>query len=198
MFIGHDTGKGWVKIPGLFKGKTMTRKSALNRARPRFVGTGMKNDQQSEPHFPGPCPITVYGKWVKQPPRAGGAAQAAWRHTPGGLIDAGFASEIPSFDAIKAGLPPPELSSAAPALVLWAHVFGARAGDTVTLTITGPDRTLIDERITLDRTQARLFRAAGKRLTASAWPGGLYTGTATLSRGVTALGSRSVSIVLAP
>lgn len=132
------------------------------------------------------CGSTGDDLWAEAPP-----------YTPGGLIDAGFASEIPSFDAIKAGLPPPALSPVSPALVLWAHIFGGRAGDTVTLTIIGPNQTLIDERITLERTQARLFRAAGKRLTSATWLSGLYTGTATLHRGVTALGSRSISLLLA-
>ena len=103
-------------------------------------------------------------------------------YTPGGIIAAGFSAEGPEFAAIKSGLPTPDLTSQSPALVLWAHVFGARAGDTLLIRITGPEGRLLAESLPLEKTQARLFRAAGKRLKTAGWPLGPYQGTARLIR----------------
>lgn len=119
-------------------------------------------------------------------------------YTPGGLLDAGFAAEVPSFDAIKAGLPPPDLPPDAPALVVWAHVFGARAGDAMIFDITGPDGNILTDRVALDRTQARLFRAVGRKLRAETWPQGTYTGTVRLMRGDDLLGTRTVTLDIGP
>lgn len=103
-------------------------------------------------------------------------------YTPGGIIAAGFSAEVPEFAAIKSGLPTPDLTSQSRALVLWAHVYGARAGDTLLIRITGPEGRLLAESLPLEKTQARLFRAAGKRLKTAGWPLGPYQGTARLIR----------------
>ena len=119
-------------------------------------------------------------------------------YAPGGLVDAGFAAEVPSFDAIKAGLPPPRITAQSPALVLWAHVFGGRAGDALLFDVSGPAGPVITERVGLDRTQARLFRAIGKRLRTEGWPPGAYRGTVSMQRGDQTLGTRTVTLVIAP
>lgn len=116
-------------------------------------------------------------------------------YQPGGIITTGFATGIPAFAAIKAGMPQPSaLPANAPALVLWVHLFGSRTGDLVRLTIIGPSGPLLDETQTLERPQARLFRAAGKRLTKVEWPPGRYTGTATLLRGNSVIDLQSVTL----
>ncbi|SFJ34523.1 M23 family metallopeptidase [Jannaschia pohangensis] len=105
-------------------------------------------------------------------------------YEPGGLLSAGFASDIPDFQAVKAGTADAAtLAVDAPALVVWGAMFGARAGDVMTLTIDGPDgREVFANDVTLERTQAEVFRAAGRRLNAARWRGGRYIGTVILSR----------------
>ncbi|MDT8856787.1 M23 family metallopeptidase [Paracoccaceae bacterium Fryx2] len=116
----------------------------------------------------------------------GEAAPALWSdplpYRPGGLVNAGFSSTVPAFEAIKAGLSEAPLPADAPALVLWVHVFGGRAGDDVSLRITGPEGEVITQTGKLEKTQARLFRAAGKKLRAARWPAGPYLGEAILIR----------------
>lgn len=132
----------------------------------------------------------------------GGDSPGLWQPplplAPGGIASAGISAEIPTFDAIKAGLPSAPLSAAAPAIVLWVQIFGGRAGDAVLVTLTGPEGEILTERVQLDRTQARLFRAVGKRLRAAAWPPGDYTGTARLMRGQTEVDRITVATAVAP
>ena len=99
----------------------------------------------------------------------------------GGLLSAGFAAGIPDYADVKAGtadaarLPPD-----APALVVWAYAFGGRAGDSIDLRIAGPDGAeAFSTTVILDRTQAELFRAAGRR---GPWAPGTYRGEAVLRR----------------
>ena len=103
-------------------------------------------------------------------------------YQPGGIISTGFFDALPDYEAIKAGRAArAALPADSPALVLWAHLFGARAGDKLTLVVHAPDGPFSRQEIILDRTQAQLFRAHGKRLRAPLAPG-LYTGRATLMR----------------
>jgi len=131
-------------------------------------------------------PTTDAGLWADPLP-----------YTPGGLIGIGFATEVPTFEAIKAGLTPPVLTPQSPALVLWAHVFGARAGDTLTLDIMGPKGPVHRARVDLDRTQARLFRASGKRVPTQGWPAGIYRGTVQMQRGDIDIGKMTLDIGIA-
>ncbi len=116
-------------------------------------------------------------------------------YTPGGLVAAGFADAVPAFDAILAGAVPPPTDRSAP-LVLWAHYFGNRAGDVMALRITGPAGVVMTETVTLERTQARGFRAVGKRAGAGPWPPGTYTGEIALARDGAVLGRRTVTLDL--
>ncbi|NUB44430.1 M23 family metallopeptidase [Fertoebacter nigrum] len=128
-------------------------------------------------------------------------APALWAtplpYQPGGLIALGFATEVPAFDALKAGLASPAtLPADAPALVLWAYAFGSRAGDALVLAITGPAGQIINESMALDRTQAQLFRAAGLRLPPAGWPAGSYSGTATLVRGNETIDTGTITLIV--
>lgn len=112
------------------------------------------------------------GLWASQPPYEAGGFQAA-----------GFAADLPSFDAIKAGLPTVPLAPDAPALVLWAEIFGGRAGDEVAFSVTDPNgEVILTQTTSLDRTQDLLFRAFGTRAKGR-WPSGVYRGTVILTRG---------------
>ncbi len=113
----------------------------------------------------------------------------------GGILSAGFASAVPDFADIRAGTADAEtLPSDGDALVLWGFFYGARDGDMATLTIAAPDGTeWHTQSVDLDRTQAQLFRASGRRIRAPLDPG-LYTGTVTLIRDGQALDTLEISI----
>lgn len=116
----------------------------------------------------------------------------------GGFLDAGFSTAVPSFDDIRAGLPTDALPANAPGLVLWAYVFGARAGDEMTFAIMGPQGSVLQESAVLDKGQAQMFRAMGKRLTAESWPAGSYSGTVTLMRGGVLADQIAVTVPILP
>lgn len=102
----------------------------------------------------------------------------------GGILSAGFAPAIPEFAAIKAGAAGTgALAATDPALVLWAYVHGGQSGDVLMLRITDATGTeLHGAELTLDRTQAELFRASGRRRPAGGWAPGLYHGEVRLIR----------------
>lgn len=101
----------------------------------------------------------------------------------GGLLDVGFADRVPEYDAIKAGDAARfDLPADAAALVIFGYAFGSQAGDEMRLSIEGPEGTVIDETVTLERTQAQVFRAVGRRLRTEAWATGSYHGTVSMIR----------------
>ena len=113
-----------------------------------------------------------------------------------GFLDAGFSDAVPDYAAIRAGLPPRATFPAdAPALVVWAYFFGARAGDVLTLSITGPEGEVIRQEITLERTQAQAFRATGRKAR-GVWPAGEYRGEAVLVRDGVELERTGLSIAV--
>ncbi|MEM9392658.1 MAG: M23 family metallopeptidase [Pseudomonadota bacterium] len=101
-----------------------------------------------------------------------------------GFLDAGFAAEVPSYQALKDGMPAlSELAAEVPALVVWALYYGPRAGDTLSITITGPEGYRFDYDHLVERDQAQAMRAAGQRRPPNGWPAGSYTATLTYGRG---------------
>ena len=114
----------------------------------------------------------------------------------GGLMDIGFAPHVPDYDAIRAGTAPRAIASEAPALVLWVFAHGGRQGDVIELEITGPEGQIIRHRALLKTSQARLFRAAGKKRKTDRWPPGAYLGRATLWRGSEKIGERDITLAL--
>lgn len=95
-------------------------------------------------------------------------------YQPGGVIDLGFAPGLPSFEAIKAGEATLVGETDLAALVTWAYAYGVQAGDQMLLRLSGPEGVLIEKQITLERTQAQLFRALGRKRPAGGWPEGTY------------------------
>ena len=127
------------------------------------------------------------------------AGQGLWDHevfyAPAGLIDIGFSGGIPSFEAIKNGTAAqPILAPDTKGLALFAYVYGGRADDVITLQIIGPSEQILNTDIILQKGQAQLFRAAGRRLKSSRWPAGEYTGTVHLMRGPYLLDQQQVQI----
>jgi murein DD-endopeptidase MepM/ murein hydrolase activator NlpD len=109
---------------------------------------------------------------------------AAARYSPGVLYAAGFGVGPVTSAALKDDASSPDMVPAsAPALVLWATLFGVRAGDRVTIEIDGPDGRMLHRHIaTVDRDQAWHMSYSGLRRPGASWPAGHYRGTATLHR----------------
>jgi hypothetical protein len=108
--------------------------------------------------------------------------QVPLAYVPGGLIAVGIADRVPEYAEVKAGgLDRPVLPGTAPALVVWGHAFGARAGDAMALRLEGPAGVVVAETLVLEKTQAQVYRAVGKRAPGG-WAAGAYTGTVVLSR----------------
>ncbi|MEJ6397537.1 M23 family metallopeptidase [Yoonia sp. 208BN28-4] len=117
----------------------------------------------------------------------------------GGLIASGFATAIPDYADVKAGTAAaPVIATDDAALVLWGYAFGTRADDIVTLNIIGPDGEVFANDETLDRTQAQMFRAGGRRTPDTGWSIGDYTGTVTLTRDGAVLDTQVVTIAVKP
>lgn len=120
-----------------------------------------------------------------------------WEKTPlyrsTGLLDVGFSNGIPSYEAVQNGTAAvANLPADAAGLVLFGYAFGGQAGDIVTLTINGPNGNILNQTVTLEKDQARYFRASGKRLTADRWPAGPYLGTVIVMRDGKQLGRRQI------
>ena len=117
-------------------------------------------------------------------------------YQPGGLLSLGISAAIPDYPAVKAGLASPDLPKDAPALVVWAFLFGAQAGDAILFRLTGPDGDVLTERTVLEKTQAQAFRAVGRKLKTAEWPAGRYQGEAILQRRGVELGREQVEITV--
>jgi len=121
---------------------------------------------------PETCAPENPGLWVDPP-----------GYRPGGLIAAGFSGAVPAYDTIKAGRAArAELSGLADAIVLWGYAFGGRAGDEISFKIEGPTGVFLDKHVTLEKAQAQLFRALGRKLHEGNRAAGDYTGTVELIR----------------
>lgn len=106
-------------------------------------------------------------------------------YRPSGFVNAGFSSGLPNFDTVKRGQAHhSQIDATDGALVLWAQVFGAQAGDTLHFVLNGPKGVFLDHKEVLDATQARAMRAAGRRLHDENTQPGDYKGVATLIRDV--------------
>lgn len=125
-------------------------------------------------------------------------ASGMWRtpipYAAGGILKIGLSTEVPQYAAIKAGLPQPTIKPDAPALVIWAFLFGGRSGDVVQLAISGPGGAVISDQVTLKKTQAQLFQAIGKKRKFAVWPTGNYRATAELVRDGTMISAQTLDI----
>ena len=131
----------------------------------------------------------------------GGDPEPLWRdppaYRPGGLLDVGIADRVPDYAELKAGLPtPPRLAPDAP-LVAWGLLFGGRAGDVVAFAIEGPAGEVHRDSAVLERTQAQLFRASGRRAPPGGWPEGTYRARLALIRHGAEIEARTVDATVA-
>jgi hypothetical protein len=131
----------------------------------------------------------------------GAGAAPLWAHpveaAPGGLLSAGFADAVPTLDALRAGTAAAAtLDRTGPALVVWGYAHGARAGDVMVLEIRdGRDALFHRHEVTLERDQAEVFRASGRRISEALRPGA-YFGTVTLLRNGAVLDRRAAGVTL--
>jgi Peptidase family M23 len=115
---------------------------------------------------------------------------------PGGVADAGWATVVPDYAQVRAGTAAEVISRDSPALVLFGLLFGGVPGDSVSITIDGPEGRIIDHAEPLDRAQAILFRAAGLRTPPGGWPAGLYMGRIALVREGVEIDSRQLVMAM--
>ena len=127
------------------------------------------------------------------------AAEANLVYVPVGIIAAGFATEEPEEGRVAAGLYGAQtLRRDAPALVLWAYVFGTQPGDTLSLGFSGPNGDpSVQQTLGFRAPTARAMRFVGDRLGAGlSWPVGSYRGQVTLKRGTDAALAVSRSLLV--
>ncbi len=112
-----------------------------------------------------------------------------------GLLSVGFSQDIPSYEAVLAGTAAvTNLPKSAGAIVLFGHAFGGRAGDVMRLEVFGPDGEFLSQDVELEKTQAQLFRATGRRLSGAHWTPGEYRGAVTLIRDGNEISQKTVSV----
>lgn len=134
--------------------------------------------------------------------QCGAGAAALWdpplSNPGGGILSIGFANGLPAFDAIQNGeVRSGRLNVFGDALVLWGYVHGARAGDILRLVITDAEGAAVfTQDAALDRTQAQLFRAGGRRTPDAGWPPGVYRGAVTLMRGDATVDQATTTVIL--
>lgn len=118
-------------------------------------------------------------------------------YRPGGVLDVGFTDRVPPFNDVKEGSAAADTMPAnAPAIVVFGYAFGGKAGDRMQIRIDGPEGTLIDNELEIDRNQAQFFRALGKKRTTANWPTGQYTGTVVLRRGQREISRRQNTTII--
>lgn len=110
---------------------------------------------------------------------------AAGVHYPDvALYAAGFIDHSPSPQRIwSTARSPVSMLRHAPALVLWAAMFGVEPGDILKLRIVDPaGATIADRVVRIDRHRARMMAYVGRQLAPMGWAPGKWRGEATLER----------------
>jgi murein DD-endopeptidase MepM/ murein hydrolase activator NlpD len=133
---------------------------------------------------------TVSGLWDK-------ATAEKLRYHRGEIITATFAASVPDLDRLEidANLPAPTRSS--PQLVFFARLINLVQGDRIRFSVSGPGGFAVDTTSDpLDRNKATYVGYAGKKLTASAWPAGKYSGLVEVMRDGAVLAQRAGSVQL--
>ncbi len=119
-------------------------------------------------------------------------------YEPGGFFAAGFAAVPPTYEAVRAGIDTPSLATNAPGIVLWAFAFGTRKDDVMTFQITGPGGAFFSHGTVLEKPQAQMFRAEGRKLTLPEWPVGAYHGVVSLFRSGTKVDQVTADVQVLP
>ncbi|WP_090062037.1 M23 family metallopeptidase [Celeribacter neptunius] len=100
----------------------------------------------------------------------------------GGLLSVGIDTQVPDYQSVKAGTAGAKrLTTESPALVVFGFAYGALSGDILRMSIFGPEGEVIGRDVTIDKEQAQLYRAIGRKNPGS-WPAGGYSATVQLIR----------------
>ncbi len=124
-------------------------------------------------------------------------ALSALPYKAGEILAVGFTGAMPDLHGLEVAhaLPPP--GAASDQLLLFARILNLRAGDRISLTISGPGGfSVTNTSDPLERNKASYLAYAGKRRTAAAWPPGRYEGTVALLRDGAPVSTRAASFEL--
>ena len=128
-------------------------------------------------------PFDPDGKITCGAPEPKGMWEKPLPYRAGGILYVGFSDSIPKFKDVKSGrAAQTKLPADAPALVIFGFGFGAQKGDQMRLVLSGPAGVMLDNAVEVEKNQAQLFKAVGKRLTEEKWPAGNYSGSVSLIR----------------
>lgn len=189
----HMTRGSIVVRPGdiVARGDVLGRLGLSGRTEFPHVHLGLRKDGATvdpfRPDASNTCGAAQGALWLQQP-----------AYLPGGLLNIGFATGVPTCDAVRAGTAGlAAILQDAPALVVWVFGFGGRAGDVIRLSITGPDGTEDFTHDTVsDKTQAQYFRAAGRRARTGDWTPRRHTGHGMLLRDGAVIDSRTETLIV--
>ena len=108
-------------------------------------------------------------------------------YSPGAVLLAGFAAQIPERRGVRRGAHRArDISTLAPLLVFWVDMFGLAAGDIERFRIVAPDGSVVAEREQrIDKSAHQHFQTIGQlRPDSGAWPPGTYRGEYLLFRDI--------------
>ena len=113
-------------------------------------------------------------------------AEQAMAYRAGGLLVAGFASQVLDLDtALSKSAAAAVLSTTDPALVFWVVSWGLRQGDREFFRVLRPDATVLTEsESSVPGNKAQWLRYAGRKRLAEPWPAGRYRGEYKVTRQV--------------
>lgn len=117
-----------------------------------------------------------------------------------GVLSIGMAKELPEINAARdGGYADKRFSSSSAALVVWADIFGAQAGDLEQFLIAGPNGEVIHKsETTLEKSNISWFTYFGKRRPPNGWVTGRYQASYRLSRRDQTVAERSVLFEVLP
>ena len=101
---------------------------------------------------------------------------AALPYAPGVIYNFGVAPRMPTAEQVREGVyRGRRVAREAEAIVVWAEVFGTTAGEALHFTVEAPDGSrFLEQRAAFERSQARAFRAFGRKRGAAPWSSGTY------------------------
>ncbi|MCB9982930.1 MAG: M23 family metallopeptidase [Rhodospirillales bacterium] len=103
-------------------------------------------------------------------------------YAPYALYDAGFAGQLPDFEALNNGTGRPEKpSTISDIFVFWVSLYQMQKSDQLTLKVMGPNgQVFIEREIIQDKSRARQHYYTGRKLRGRTLEPGTYTGIVTV------------------
>ena len=137
------------------------------------------------------------------PGTCGEPGETLWQNPPpyvkSGLVTAGFATGVPTFDAVRDGSARAAQAAPDQPLVVYGSLVYAQRGDMLTLSAEGPEGKIFRHAVMVEKTQNAAFQAYGTKAPEGGWPVvGEYLGEALLTRKGTVIAHRFAHIEVAP